>query len=53
MTTENLMSGAGAYSSLAQVANTPQIDAPEATPTVVASAVASFNLSWLTVKSGC
>ncbi|GGO00684.1 hypothetical protein GCM10010116_01070 [Microbispora rosea subsp. aerata] len=53
MSIENLMDGAEAYSSLAEVANTPQSDAPEATPTVVSSAIASFNLSWLTVKGGC
>ena len=53
MSTENLIGGADAYTDLAQVVQAPETDTPEATPSVVASAIASFNASWLTAKQGC
>ena len=53
MSTENLIGGADAYTDLAEVAQTPQTETPEATPTVVASAIGSFVASFNTVKGGC
>ena len=53
MTSENLIEGADAYADLTEVAHDVQPDVPEATPTVVASAIASFNAGWLTAKQGC
>ncbi|WP_432924919.1 LxmA leader domain family RiPP [Microbispora sp. CA-135349] len=54
MDAENLMSGADAYSSLAEVVAGPDAQTPEASPVIItASAISSFITSWNTVKNGC
>ncbi|GGO00672.1 hypothetical protein GCM10010116_01050 [Microbispora rosea subsp. aerata] len=53
MSTESLLSGADAYTTPAEVADTPQTDAPEATPTILISAIASAGGGAMTAKYGC
>ncbi|WP_432924917.1 LxmA leader domain family RiPP [Microbispora sp. CA-135349] len=53
MSTESLLSGADAYTTPAEVVTAPDNDVPEATPTIVSSAIGSFVLSFNTVKGGC
>ena len=52
MNIENLIEGAEAYTTLAEVTETPQVDAPEATP-VISAAVASAAGGAATAKWGC
>ena len=52
MSIENLIEGADKYTTLAEVGEQPQVEAPEATP-VIASAVASAAAGGATAKWGC
>jgi hypothetical protein len=52
MNIENLIEGADAYTTLAEVSEQPQADAPEATP-VISAAVVSGVGGAATAKWGC